>query len=236
LHISNGLDLASANSDLSDLYDLLKSDEFRSTLCERDASKGIQWHLMPPHAPEFGGIWESHVKIVKFHLKRVLGNAILNFEEMYTVLCKISAVVNSRPLCSESDDVNDDRTITPGHFLIGRLLNSMPEIDVSEIPSNRLDRWQMLKKYQQQIRKSWYTDYLQCLQVRTKNYKEQVPISLGELVILKDDNIDQGDWPLARIIELCPGKDGIVRVVRVKTSAGSYLRPVTKICKLPFER
>lgn len=236
LQLSNGLDLASANSDLSDLYDMLRSEEFRSALSDRDASKGIQWHLMPPHAPEFGGIWESHVKIVKFHLKRVLGNAILNFEEMHTVLCKISAVVNSRPLYSESDDINDDRTITPGHFLIGRPLNSMPEIDVSDIPSNRLDRWQMLKKYQQQIRKSWYNDYLQCLQVRTKGFKEQVPISLGELVILKDDNIEQGKWPLARIVELCPGKDGIIRVVKVKTSAGSYLRPVTQICKLPFER
>ena len=44
-------------------------------------------------------------------------------------------------------------------------------------------------------------------------------------------------WPLARVTEVYPGKDDVVRVVQVKTSTGTYTRPVSKIaCLLPFER
>ena len=39
-------------------------------------------------------------------------------------------------------------------------------------------------------------------------------------------------WPLAKIIEVHPGKDGKVRVVTVKTAKGIYKRPVVKMVPL----
>jgi hypothetical protein len=36
--------------------------------------------------------------------------------------------------------------------------------------------------------------------------------------------------------ELFPGKDGIVRVVAVRTTTGTYRRPVSKICVLDVEK
>ncbi|KAJ8968842.1 hypothetical protein NQ317_017895 [Molorchus minor] len=40
-------------------------------------------------------------------------------------------------------------------------------------------------------------------------------------------------WTLGRILQLHPGKDGVVRVATVKTASGVYKRPVTKLCVLP---
>ncbi|XP_032575009.1 uncharacterized protein LOC116801159 [Drosophila sechellia] len=58
----------------------------------------IDWHFIPPAGPHFGGIWEAGVKSMKYHLKRIIGDTILTYEEMSTLLCQIEACLNSRPL------------------------------------------------------------------------------------------------------------------------------------------
>ena len=39
-------------------------------------------------------------------------------------------------------------------------------------------------------------------------------------------------WPLEKVIDVHPGKDGGVRVVTVKTAKGIYKRPVVKMVPL----
>lgn len=58
-------------------------------------------------------------------------------------------------------------------------------------------------------------------------------IKLGALVVLKDDNLPPLQLTMGRIVEVFPGKDDTVRVVNVKTSSGTYLRSIHKLCPLP---
>jgi hypothetical protein len=57
---------------------------------------------------------------------------------------------------------------------------------------------------------------------------------VGDVVCLHEDAPLK--WPLARVISVFPGEDGLVRVVTIKTGKGTYKRPANKISLiLPIE-
>ncbi|XP_070068174.1 uncharacterized protein [Drosophila takahashii] len=103
------------------------------------ANERILWHFIPPSAPHFGGIWESGVRSIKLHMKRVMGSTALTFEKLSTVLIQIEALLNSRPLCSSGDTTLD--SLTPAHFLTGAPYTAIPEPSRLDVPINRLERW-----------------------------------------------------------------------------------------------
>ena len=43
-------------------------------------------------------------------------------------------------------------------------------------------------------------------------------------------------WPLARILRIIPGNDGVVRAAHIKTAKGEYDRPIVKLRKLPIDQ
>ena len=51
-------------------------------------------------------------------------------------------------------------------------------------------------------------------------------------MVLKDSDSFNRAWPMARIVKVHPGKDGLVRVVDIKTTQGIYTRPVHKLVLL----
>ncbi|KAF8786850.1 hypothetical protein HNY73_008509 [Argiope bruennichi] len=57
-------------------------------------------------------------------------------------------------------------------------------------------------------------------------------IKIGDIVLVECDNKRKVLWPLAKVTEIYPGKDGNVRVVRVKTASGELVRPIKKIFPL----
>ena len=111
-----GTNFVGADKELRNLFQQASSQG--SEIAKQLAEDGTEWRFNPPAAPRFGGIWEAAVKGVKFHLKRVIGETLLTFEEMSTLLVQIEACLNSRPLTPLTDDASDLTALTPGHFLI----------------------------------------------------------------------------------------------------------------------
>lgn len=227
----NGTNFKGASSHLQCVQQFLRknNEEIENHLKKQE----IKWCFIPPSAPNFGGLWEAGVKSTKNHLKHVLNGQLFNFEELATLLIRIEAILNSRPLCALNTDPNDGvDCLTPGHFLTGAPLVARPEYDVSEENISHITRWKRIAHASQCFWKRWATDYLNTLMQRTKGLNTTENIQCGDIVLVANELLSSQKWPLARVIETFPGKDGIIRVVKVKTASGEMIRPVTKLLVL----
>ncbi|CAB4006026.1 Tyrosine- phosphatase Lar [Paramuricea clavata] len=199
------------------------------------ASKGIKWKFIVEHAPWQGGWWERLVCSVKEPLHKVLGKSLLLFTELTTVLVKIEAVINSRPLTTVSDNVNDDTPITPAHLAIGRSLVNLPDA-MEEIELTDSERTIRRYLYQQKLVnhfwKRWRNEYLHKLSVRHKWTNEEASIKIGDVVLISDDNVSRGRWPMGRVEQIHPGNDGLIRAVTLRTRKGTLRRPVQRLHRL----
>ena len=54
-------------------------------------------------------------------------------------------------------------------------------------------------------------------------------------VLLKEENLPRGKWPLAQITNVHPSSDRIVQVAKVKTMTGEHIQTVLKIFPLKCE-
>ena len=69
-----------------------------------------------------GGFYERIIAILKSTLRKIVGSAKLNFEELHTVLVQIENMMNTSPLTRLSND-NCNKHITPSHLTYGRNIN-----------------------------------------------------------------------------------------------------------------
>ncbi|XP_011874449.1 PREDICTED: uncharacterized protein LOC105565671 [Vollenhovia emeryi] len=138
IYSDNGTTFVGAQNQLKELFDFLNKEQVLDDVKQFFRLQQTSWTFIPPNAPHCGGLWEVAVKSVKYHLTRVVGRAHLTFEEMQTILCEIESILNSRPLTALSADPNDLSYLSPGHFLIGTTMNSLPSHDLTDIQENRL--------------------------------------------------------------------------------------------------
>ncbi|XP_063371094.1 uncharacterized protein LOC134659355 isoform X3 [Cydia amplana] len=220
-----------ASNTLKDLYDLFSSKDCRDSVNKYCLNNYITFNWIPSYSPTFGGIWESGVKSVKHHFKRIVGNLCLTYEQLNTVIIEIEGILNSRPILSAIS--NDCDYITPGHFICGAALTAYPEIDLTETSVNRVPFWKMCTKLKQDFWKTWSQSYLTQLQSRPKWKYQQTNLKEGDLVIVKNMNTSPLNWPMARIVKTFPGRDGLVRVADVKINNKTFRRAITKLCPLP---
>ncbi|XP_047515275.1 uncharacterized protein LOC125056291 isoform X1 [Pieris napi] len=236
VHCDNGSTFKGARNQLDELYRLHASRSHQCEVQSFAAARGINFHFIPSYSPIFGGLWESGVKSVKYHLKRVVGKALLTYEQLNTVLVEIEGVLNSRPLTAVTADPNDLNYLSPGHFLTGAPLNSYPEHNMSDTPTNLLKFWSITVSMKQNFWKYWSKHYLCLLQSRPKWRDVSSNVKIGSLVILRSDNSPPLHWPMARVSNIFPGKDGQVRTVEVTLSNGHvHNRALSKICLLPID-
>lgn len=235
IHCDNGTNFVGTKNELDAIaakFDAEVSPNIKS-FC---AAEGIEWKFIPPRAPNFGGIWEAGIKSVKHHMKRVLGTKIPTYEEMLTLLKQIEGCLNSRPISPMSTDPDDTSPLTPGHFLIGGPIIALPDKNVSETPANRLTRFEEIQKTVQLFWKRWRAEYLNNLQQRTKAMASSQPnLLVGQLCLIKDDNLPPLTWITGRVVKVHPGPDGLVRVATLRTKNGELKRCISKLCLLPLE-
>ena len=90
------------------------------------SGKMIEWKFNLERAPWWGGFFERMVGCVKPCLRKVLGNARLTFDELFTVLIEVEGTLNSRPLTYEYDEAGEE-VLTPSHLIFGRRIKTVPD-------------------------------------------------------------------------------------------------------------
>uniref|UniRef100_A0A8D8QZ38 Integrase catalytic domain-containing protein n=1 Tax=Cacopsylla melanoneura TaxID=428564 RepID=A0A8D8QZ38_9HEMI len=197
----------------------------------------ISWSFSPANAPNFGGIYESGIKSAKHHLKQVLHEQVLNFEEFATLLVRVEAILNSRPLCSLSSNPNDGVDyLSPGHFLTGAPLLARPDLEDVDLHHNisHYQRWKLISQATSCFWKKWSHDYINTLMQRSKWTKPSShQLQVGDVVLIQSQATPPQAWPLGRVTSLHPGQDSVTRAVTVKTQHGELSRPVSKLVPLP---
>ena len=175
-----------------------------------------------------GGIWEKIIRTVK---NVVIKNTVPTDFQLMTIFTQIEAIVNNRPLTYVSENPDDFEPLTPNHLLLSRYNSgAVIEKNNGDISSRR--RWKQVVALSNQFSKRWLIEYLPTLQSRRKWNLNQTNIERKTIVLLKEENLPRGKWPLARMIDVCPLSDGIVSTVIVKTMTGEYVRPAVKIFPL----
>lgn len=245
LYSDNGTAFAGAYPEIKSAFVKWSAPE----TIEHMNKKSTKWVFMKPAASHQGGIYEAAVKSAKHHIKRVIGAKSYSYDYFMTFLCKVEAILNSRPLYAPTDDPCDALVITPAHFLIGEPFILPPPISV---PKNSDYSLQRIRNEQQQMLeswwKSWHNDYLSTLLPRRKWMSERDNFQIGQTVLMIDENLPPGKWMMAKVCELLPSKDGLVRNVvieiakRNKPCQGQkhgkrkqFTRPIQKLCILPAE-
>lgn len=234
LYSDCGTNFVGANKELQVLYQRNKSS-LPEHLVETLANQGTTWHFIPPASPHFGGLWEAGVKSTKHHLRRIMRDRILTYEELSTLLAQIESCLNSRPLCPLSADPADSDALTPAHFLIGEATNCIPEEDLLSVSIDRLSRWKLVERLKQNFWDRWNREYLCRLQSRPKWNKMERNIRVGDIVLLLHERSIPGQWPLAKVEQLHPGNDDLVRVVTLYCNGKYIKRPISKVCLLPSD-
>jgi hypothetical protein len=207
-------------------------DDWNRQVSDYLLQHNIQWNFNPPHASNFGGIWERQIRAVRRALDGLTQERHrLSDEGLHTLMCEVEAILNSRPVTPVSDDSTDLEALTPNHLLLGRRYAQLPPGQFgNEDIYKRM--WRQVQHLANVFWSRWMKEYIPMLQKRQKWHTRKYNIKQDDFVMLVDENSPRNQWITGRIIEVHTGKDGLVRSAIIKTRSGSYTRPVNKIVLL----
>jgi hypothetical protein len=150
-------------------------------------------------------------------------------DQFRTFVSRCAALINGRPLTRTIVD-GQSQVLTPNHFLLGSLGGAV-ETDAHSVTK----KWHAIHSLLSRFWKQFFNEYLPELK-RMRKWKVIRPnVEKGEIVLVIDPSHEKGLWKLAVVEEVIPSKDGLVRKCKIRTSTGSYERPITQLCPLDIK-
>lgn len=228
MYSDNGTNFRGACRELKDEINRMNVSEQRGFALRNS----MKWLFNPPDAPHMGGAWERLIRSVKTALYTILKEQAPSPEVLYTLLTEIEHSVNSRPLTHVSIDPRDNEALTPNHFLIGC---SSGAIDLGKYDAEAVclrKQWRIAQQFADAFWKRWLREYLPTLLPRKKWLEKETPLAVGDIVIVVDLQAPRNNWKKGVVVEVHKGADGVIRVAKIRTNSGEYVRPVHKLIKL----
>ena len=204
----------------------------RESVVQGARRNDIEWIFNPPFASHHGGVWERMIRTIRRVLIALLHpNVRMTDDILDTVFCEVENIVNSRPLTKLSDDICDSDPLTPNHLLVMNGNFSFPWTRTHD-EANYRKAWLQAQSLTTRFWKRWLREYLPELQRRQKWLNEKPNVKVRDIVLISDQITPRGKWQFAKVIEIKPGRDGLVRSVKLSTQKSELVRPITKIVAL----
>ena len=226
----NGKNFHGAASEIREMLKAWQSNpDDKRKLMEFTGSYGLRWTFSTPLGSHHNGAVESLIRSVKLSLNKIIKERVLTEEEYRTVLSEVQSSINSRPLWPSTEGDIDQPPITCNDLLRPKgLIHERDELNVA----NPRTRYGYIQKLVDEWWKIWMTNFIPNLQIRSKWLKHRTNLECGDIVLVIDPHAARSKWQMAIVIETYPGSDGNVRSVKIKSSTGTYDRPITKLCLL----
>ena len=193
-------------------------------------SKGIVWHFHPPYGSHHAGHYERLIRSVRCVLSGLTNEQEMSEDSFCTFLCEVEKILNDRPLTVLSDDPGDEAPLTSNLILLLRG-NSCQSLFADE--RSEVKRYHRQAQYLASIFwKRWIHEYVPSLICRQKWFVPRRNLKVDDVVLMSGEGYSRGNWPLARVVEVYPGSDDLVRKVLVKDKVGLKVRPVSKLAIL----
>ncbi|EPB68040.1 hypothetical protein ANCCEY_12865 [Ancylostoma ceylanicum] len=111
---------------LAILKDCVQALKQNPGLSRELSNREIDWRHITPYAPWQGGVYERLIQSVKHSLYKTVGQAVLSFDELATVLVEIEALLNTRPLLYVDSNSVNESILQPTDFQQNQLEINYP--------------------------------------------------------------------------------------------------------------
>ena len=157
------------------------------------------------------------VKLVKKAIKLAIGESVLSFTELQTVLFEAADLVNERPLNISQTRGNDDLDfdyLCPNQLLLGRASGRVKE-GLYLIKTNLTSRVKYIKEVTDKFWKDWMKLVSPSLVLRPKWHVVVRNLKIGDVVMIADQNAVKGEYKLGLVSDVYNDDRGRVRHVQV---------------------
>ena len=157
--------------------------------------------------------------------------------DSFDALCMgVAGVVNRRPLTRATNATDDFMVLSPAHFIYPYTFVHSSNAVLPPLP-DRGDHlratWSALRSILDDYWKIWQQEYLETLQKREKWTSSTPPLSIGDVVLVKEPITPRERWRLGRIIEVLGTDDGHPKRYKLRDAAGNcFDRHVTSLIRL----
>lgn len=163
IYSDKGSQLTAASKELKNAVTNLDAKE----LVEFGISHGTEWEFSTADAPWTNGATEALVKSVKRALTSIIGDQVLSFSELQTVMFEAAQLVNQRPIGRKSNEPDEGSYLCANDLILGRTTPSVPQGPFKERCSHKYHLY-FLEKLVEQFWIKWYQDVFPNLVIRQK--------------------------------------------------------------------
>ena len=157
---------------------------------------------------------ESLIRSVKKAIGLSLGEQVVRYSELQTIVFEAANMVNGRPIGLKPDESSDLSYLSPNDILLGRSTSKVPDqtFDTNNYLSRR---YRFVQALSEEFWKKWTNMYFPSLCIQTKWHHTKRNLQVGDVVVVAERKLPRNKWRIAKVDEVTPGIDGLVRRVKV---------------------